>query len=55
MRYKWKQKTAGENTARTELNLAGKTIGFGDEIKRYRKKYYCFICKWKAHIRALDF
>ena len=26
MRYKWNQKTAGENTARAELNLAGNQL-----------------------------
>ena len=33
MRYKWKQKTAGENTARTELNLAGKQLDLVMKLK----------------------
>ena len=33
MRYKWNQKTAGENTARSELNLAGKQL---DLVKRLK-------------------
>tara|TARA_B100000242_G_scaffold293248_1_gene270763 strand:- start:675 stop:2978 length:2304 start_codon:yes stop_codon:yes gene_type:complete len=33
MRYKWKQKTAGENTARTELNLAGKQLDLVKKLK----------------------
>ncbi|MEC9159587.1 MAG: glycoside hydrolase family 3 N-terminal domain-containing protein [Bacteroidota bacterium] len=34
MRYKWNQKTAGENTARAELNLAGKQL---DLVKRLKE------------------
>ncbi len=33
MRYKPKQKTAGENTARTELNLAGKQLDLVKKLK----------------------
>ena len=33
MRYKWKQKTAGENTARSELNLAGKQLDLVMKLK----------------------
>ena len=33
MRYKWKQKTAGENTARTELNLPGKQLDLVMKLK----------------------
>ena len=34
MRYKWSEKTAGENTARAELNLAGKQL---DLVKRLKE------------------
>ena len=33
MRYKWNQKTAGENTARAELNLAGKQLDLAMRLK----------------------
>jgi len=33
MRYKWNQKTAGENTARAELNLAGKQLELAMRLK----------------------
>ena len=33
MRYKWNQKTAGENTARSELNLAGKQLELAMRLK----------------------
>ena len=33
MRYKWKDKTAGENMARTELNLAGKQLELVRSLK----------------------
>ena len=33
MRYKWNQKTAGENTARAELDLAGKQLDLAMELK----------------------
>ncbi len=33
MRYKWNQKTAGENTARSELDLAGKQLDLAMELK----------------------
>jgi len=33
MRYKWKQRTAGENKARTELNLAGKQLDLIMKLK----------------------
>ena len=38
MRYKWNQKTAGENTARAELNLAGKQLELAMRLKESGKK-----------------
>ena len=38
MRYKWSQKTAGENTARAELNLAGKQLDLVMKLKETGKK-----------------
>tara|TARA_A200000113_G_scaffold192403_1_gene181565 strand:+ start:102 stop:2426 length:2325 start_codon:yes stop_codon:yes gene_type:complete len=38
MRYKWSQKTAGENTARAELNLAGKQLDLVKKLKETGKK-----------------
>ena len=37
MRYKWNQKTAGENTARAELNLAGKQLDLAMRLKQSGK------------------
>ena len=37
MRYKWNEKTAGENTARAELNLAGKQLELAMRLKESRK------------------
>ena len=37
MRYKWNQKTAGENTARAELNLAGKQLDLAIRLKESGK------------------
>ena len=37
MRYKWNQKTAGENTARAELNLAGKQLDLVRRLKELEK------------------
>ncbi len=37
MRYKWNQKTAGENTARSELNLAGKQLDLAKRLKESGK------------------
>ena len=37
MRYKWNQKTAGENTARAELNLAGKQLELAMRLKQSGK------------------
>ena len=37
MRYKWNQKTAGENTARSELNLAGKQLELAKRLKESGK------------------
>ena len=37
MRYKWNQKTAGENTARAELNLAGKQLELAVRLKKSGK------------------
>ena len=37
MRYKWNQKTAGENTARAELNLAGKQLELVKRLKELEK------------------
>ena len=37
MRYKWNQKTAGENTARAELNLAGKQLELAMRLKKSGK------------------
>ena len=37
MRYKWNQKTAGENTARAELNLAGKQLELAVRLKESGK------------------
>ena len=37
MRYKWNQKTAGENTARAELNLAGKQLELAMRLKETGK------------------
>ena len=37
MRYKWNEKTAGENTARTELNLAGKQLELAMRLKESGK------------------
>ena len=37
MRYKWNQKTAGENTARAELNLAGKQLDLVMKLKETGK------------------
>ena len=37
MRYKWNQKTAGENTARAELNLAGKQLDLVRRLKKLEK------------------
>tara|TARA_A100001011_G_scaffold162055_1_gene170479 strand:+ start:294 stop:2549 length:2256 start_codon:yes stop_codon:yes gene_type:complete len=37
MRYKWNQKTAGENTARAELNLAGKQLELAIRLKESGK------------------
>ncbi len=37
MRYKWNQKTAGENTARAELDLAGKQLDLAMELKESGK------------------
>ena len=37
MRYKWNQKTAGENTARAELNLAGKQLDLAMRLKESGK------------------
>ena len=37
MRYKWNQKTAGENTARAELNLAGKQLDLAMRLKEFGK------------------
>ena len=38
MRYKWSQKTAGENTARAELNLAGRQLDLVMKLKETGKK-----------------
>ena len=38
MRYKWSEKTAGENTARSELNLAGKQLDLVKKLKEIGKK-----------------
>ena len=38
MRYKWSQKTAGENTARAELNLPGKQLDLVMKLKETGKK-----------------
>ena len=37
MRYKWSEKTAGENTARAELNLAGKQLDLVIRLKETGK------------------
>ena len=37
MRYKWSEKTAGENTARAELNLAGKQLDLVMRLKETGK------------------
>ena len=37
MRYKWNQKTAGENTARADLNLAGKQLDLVRRLKKLEK------------------
>ena len=37
MRYKWNQKTAGENTARAELDLAGKQLDLAMRLKESGK------------------
>ncbi len=37
MRYKWNQKTAGENTARSELNLAGKQLELAKRLNESGK------------------
>ena len=37
MRYKWNQKTSGENTARAELNLAGKQLDLVMKLKETGK------------------
>ena len=37
MRYKWSQKTAGENTARSELNLAGNQLDLVMKLKETGK------------------
>ena len=37
MRYKWNQKTAGENTARAELNLAGKQLELAMRLRESGK------------------
>ena len=37
MRYKWNQKTAGENTARAELNLAGKQLDLAMRLNEFGK------------------
>ena len=37
MRYKWNEKTAGENTARAELNLAGKQLELAMRLKESGK------------------
>ena len=37
MRYRWNQKTAGENTARAELNLAGKQLELAMRLKESGK------------------
>ena len=37
MRYKWKDKTAGENMARAELNLAGKQLKLVMSLKEINK------------------
>jgi beta-glucosidase len=37
MRYKWNQKTAGENTARADLNLAGKQLDLVRRLKELEK------------------
>ena len=37
MRYKWNQKTAGENTARAELNLAGNQLELAMRLKESGK------------------
>ncbi|MFL2563592.1 MAG: glycoside hydrolase family 3 N-terminal domain-containing protein [Flavobacteriales bacterium] len=38
MRYKWSEKTAGENTARAELNLAGKQLNLVKRLKQTGKE-----------------
>ena len=38
MRYKWDQKTAGENTARADLNLAGRQLDLVKKLKDTGKK-----------------
>ena len=37
MRYRWNQKTAGENTARADLNLAGKQLDLVRRLKELEK------------------
>ena len=37
MRYKWSEKTAGENTARAELNLAGNQLKLVKRLKETGK------------------
>ena len=37
MRYKWSEKTAGENTARSELNLAGNQLNLVKKLKETGK------------------
>ena len=37
MRYKWNQKTAGENTARADLNLAGKQLDLVRRLNQLEK------------------
>ena len=38
MRYKWSEKTAGENMARAELNLAGKQLELVKSLKETGNK-----------------
>ena len=37
MRYRWSEKTAGENTARAELNLAGNQLKLVKRLKETGK------------------
>ena len=53
MRYKWKDKTAGENMARASLNLFGKQLDLIKEIKRNRDSCCCCFGKRKTNFRTL--